>query len=324
MKHIAAIFASVISSLENASESEPVIEALYYPGWTKKAISFSLDDGNKTADSKIIPLLKNANMKATFNLSTHWLDFSDDEKKEEILKLYSGFEIANHVKYHPYPYYMYASEGNLTDFEGDDENGNTISLKKRTSGGYLADEAEYIKCVDAGHAELESIFGTGSVKGLVWPGPGYGNFYGLKNHVVDMYPISRQGANLTYAEFALPDSWVNWKYNADHTNIYERALEFEALELSDSDSLRWLCVGVHPADYFSNSESEINLSNMLELCKNRPDTYWYAANREIYDYTEALKKLKVISGCIVNSSDVTVYVEADGKKITVAPGVTVL
>ena len=58
----------------------------------------------------------------------------------------------------------------------------------------------------------------------------------------------------------------------------------------------------------------------MDLLKNRPDTYWYAGNREIHDYTEALKKLDVTKTSVTNNSELTLYIKVNGVKMTIAPG----
>lgn len=290
--------------------------ANFYPGWAKKAVTFTLDDANQTADKKFIDILKAAGMKATFNLKTDGLN-SDPEKVRE---LYAGFEVANHTKYHPYPYYMYENQTLTPTTNTYDENGNLINLYRRENGGYVAQDEAYIKCIQAGHAEIEKIFGEGSDTGFIWPGPAYGNRTALKEYATEHYDMLRIAVTLDDPSFNLPSDWLSWSFNANYDCSYSRSVAFDNLSLDDTDTLRWLCFGVHPSEYFSTAESEANLQKSVDLLKNRPDTYWYAGNREILDYTEALKKLSITRTSVTNNSDLTLYIKVNGVKTTIAPG----
>ena len=42
----------------------------YYPGWTRKSITFTIDDGNLKLDRKFLDVVKPAGLKGTFNLCT--------------------------------------------------------------------------------------------------------------------------------------------------------------------------------------------------------------------------------------------------------------
>ena len=75
------------------------IDLNFYPGWTRKAITFSLDDGNVVYDKKLIDIVKPAGIKGTFNLTT---PLKALPSKEDYRALYAGFEIANHSHLHPY------------------------------------------------------------------------------------------------------------------------------------------------------------------------------------------------------------------------------
>ncbi len=292
----------------------------FYPGWTKKAVTFTLDDANASADKKFIDVIKPAGMKGTFNLVTNNLNKDADT----VRALYDGFEVANHTKYHPYPYYMFENEtANYTPVLADDafdENGNKLNLYKRKRGSYIAYDDEYIKCINAGHVEIERIFGEGSDTGLIWPGPAYGNRTAIYDYAKANYDMLRIAVTLNDPEFNLPADWLKWSFNADHTCSYSRAQAFDSLSLNDTDTLRWLCYGVHPSDYFSSEDGAANLTKAVDLLKNRSDTYWYAGNREIHDYTEALKKLDITKTSVTNNSELTLYIKVNGVKMTIAPG----
>ena len=78
------------------------IDLQYFPGWTRKAITFTIDDGNVFMDQKLIDIIKPYGIKGTFNITSNCVKEYHDA--EAIGLIYQGFEIANHVKYHPYAF----------------------------------------------------------------------------------------------------------------------------------------------------------------------------------------------------------------------------
>ena len=46
------------------------IDLHFFPGWTRKSISFTIDDGNIAMDEKFLSIVKPAGIKGTFNLCT--------------------------------------------------------------------------------------------------------------------------------------------------------------------------------------------------------------------------------------------------------------
>ncbi len=73
------------------------IEVLY-PSYTKKAISFTIDDGNIKYDTKFLSIVKPAGIKGTFNLCSDRLTtYGQDFYRQ----FYSEYEVANHSKHHP-------------------------------------------------------------------------------------------------------------------------------------------------------------------------------------------------------------------------------
>lgn len=317
-------------------KNELKLQATYFPNYTKKAVTFTFDDANETYDSKVIDILKPAGMKATFNLATHNLDLSTDASVAEIQDLYSGFEVANHTKYHPYPWDAYKDNeayGTFTEFKGNDATDSSvvIALKDSSTKGYLAVEDEYIKCIDAGHNEIEMIFGKGSVAGFAWPGSGPANYTNLSNYVNSKYDMIRaSGKNeVSKTTFALPKNWKEWMYNANYTNVYSRAQEFANLEIADSDELRWLSIGVHALGFYKEANvTEYDATNAfiktVDLLKGKGNSYWYATNGEIFKYTKALELLETDNSTYVkNNSDVTLYIKINGARRTILPGETI-
>ncbi len=67
------------------------VDTKYYPGWTRKAITFSLDDGSDYFDPLLIAILNEYGMRASFMLP---------RSTEYDVTLYAGHEIGNHTNSH--------------------------------------------------------------------------------------------------------------------------------------------------------------------------------------------------------------------------------
>ena len=69
---------------------------IFFPGWTKKSVTFTIDDGNIKFDTKFLGILKPRGILGTFNLCE-----PNRATPDEYRELYEGYEIANHCKHHP-------------------------------------------------------------------------------------------------------------------------------------------------------------------------------------------------------------------------------
>ncbi len=64
-----------------------------FPGFTKKSLTFSIDDGNLEMDRRWLDIMRPAGIKGTFNLCR---DYTEADR-EKLVSFYEGYEIANHV-----------------------------------------------------------------------------------------------------------------------------------------------------------------------------------------------------------------------------------
>ena len=71
------------------------IDLNYFPGFTRKSITFTIDDGNFEMDKKFLDIVRPAGIFGTFNLH-HWKERDAEFYRE----LYKGYEIANHCEKH--------------------------------------------------------------------------------------------------------------------------------------------------------------------------------------------------------------------------------
>ena len=77
------------------------VDKSYFPGWVRKSITFTIDDGNIELDKKFIDIVKKGGIKGTFNLCAPDLKKYTPELYRE---LYRGYGISNHCKLHPFAF----------------------------------------------------------------------------------------------------------------------------------------------------------------------------------------------------------------------------
>ena len=327
-------------------ENGHTLDKNYFPGFTRKTVTFTLDDGLEEYDSKVIEILRPAKITGTFNIC-------DAEYNKDIyslatyLALYEGFEIANHHILHTtgerdgfdYSQYTFtdsplpaASEQDYNVFYKNytkvDADGNGVkeyvpegfyyvhySVYGSSAGWHpFATDETYIKYLELTTDRIEDVFGEGSVVGFAYP---HGQVPpAVKEYLKNAgYLYARKTGNLgAKTDFALPTDRFAWTYNADHNSLLSVMAQFDAVE--DDGKLRMFSFGVHAKD-FETADKWDDLRTFAELYGNREDDFWYATNREIFEYEDALNALEVTSEKIINSSDVDVYVKVDGVKTVI-------
>ena len=70
---------------------------IFYPSFTRKALTFTIDDGNMTYDERLIEILAPAGIRGTFNLCSN----IHKGREAKTVEFYSGYDVANHCKHHP-------------------------------------------------------------------------------------------------------------------------------------------------------------------------------------------------------------------------------
>ncbi len=293
------------------------IDLHFYPGWTRKSMTFTIDDGNVKLDRKFLDITEPAGLKGTFNLKTPLTHLTPEEYRE----FYKGYEISNHCKYHAYAFTPHTTReikneifdratadkayGYLTEEEG---------LYRIFTYGwtYLATDEKYMECVDDCQRELEALFGKGKIRGYVWP-------CGLQQNerVIELMrqhgfqAMRRTGYVADSTGFALPEDRLNWSYNADYQNMLELGEKYDAYP--DDGELKFFCFGVHSHDFENAGRWDV----LVDFCNrygNRPNDFWYASVGEILDYEDAVKSVEITDGEIRNPSDIDLYIKVDGER----------
>ena len=297
---------------------------LFYPLFTKKALTFTMDDGNMKYDAMLLDILKPAGIKGTFNLCSNI-----HEGREEITReFYRGYDIANHSKYHPLVNYdgveyIIADEA----FDSETANKDYIYRVEGHDGFYwqmqpngwrqMVFEKDFIKFVEYGKRELDEIFGEGSVRDFVWPYREQDNA-AVKEYIRRTHRSARKtGCTIDLDGFSIPKDKKAWSYNANHINLLEVMEKYEAYP--DDGDLKFFAFGVHSIDFERDSKWD-DLKLFAKKYGNRPDTYWYASVGEIFDYEEALSLLEIKDTSVNNRSSITLYLAIDGERISISPG----
>ena len=298
---------------------------VFYPGYVSKSVTFTIDDGNIKMDKKFLDIVKPYGILGTFNLCSHSMD---SMTAEEYREFYRGYEIANHVKEHPF---VLADGVNyvVSDEEFDQNTADPKKLyrvtgkpqyyyiKKAAGWRRITDADYYIRMCDEGLSDLEEVFGKDSVRSFVWP---YGEQSSKKvlDHLKSQsyYGIRKTGCVDDSTGFAPPADWMAWSYNANHQNLLEVMQKYE--NFPEDGELKFFSFGVHSVD-FERADNWCDLAEFAEKYGNRPSVYWYATVGDIYDYLDAVKHLEITDEAINNPSDVAVFVTVDDVKAVVWP-----
>ena len=278
-----------------------------------KALQGLVDE--RRLDRKTLDILKPKGFLGSFNLCSHNI-LNQGLTAGELREFYSGYELTNHCKLHPrLAKEEYKEQISLSEevepglYRYTDEKGRTY---------HYAEVDAYKRLVDSGKRELEEIFGEGSIRAFVWP------YCDQKSPELDEYfkqcrytSVRRTGAA---PDFNLPSDRMHWAYNAIHSNLLEKANEFDAL--SDDGKLKYFCFGVHSHDFENNDCWEV-LVKFAEKYGNRPTDFWYATVGDIFDYEDAVSSLIESGDTVTNPSELPIYLELDGKKTVINPKTTV-
>ena len=297
---------------------------LYYPGFVKKAITFTIDDGNLAMDEKFMQILSPHGIRGTFNLC-HTQRLS----AEEYRAFYKGYGIANHCKGHPMvfvPEKQYAFSKEPLNEENGDASLLYPTADSRVFQCYphkwrtYTDRDTYYSFSEASREELLAVFGESAAKDFVWP-HGEQKDPLLHEMLKKRYrSIRKTGSIMDTTGFSFPQDLHAWSYNAVHDNLLAAAELYEAYP--DDGELKFFSFGVHSVDYETNGRWD-DLRCFAERMGNRPDVYYYAGVGEIFDYVQALHSLKISKTHIENPSALALYLTVAGERIVLAPHATI-
>ena len=299
--------------------------SVFYPSFTRKALTFTIDDGNMTYDRKLLDILAPVGIRGTFNLCSH----IHRGREAQTVEFYSGYDVANHCKHHPLVNFD-GVEYVLSDDEFDEELSDKSKIYRvRGRDGFywlmrpngwrqMIFEDDFITCVKEGREELEALFPDREIKDFVWP---YGeqNNAAVREYIRRTHRSSRKtGCTQDKDGFRIPADKYAWSYNADDSNLLQVMAKYDSCP--DDGELKFFAFGVHSIDFERREGGWDVLREFADKYGNRPDTYWYTTVGEVFDYEEALGMLENLGDRLINHSDVSVYLEINGERTVIEPG----
>lgn len=283
--------------------SKLLSDRLYWPGGKLKALTLSYDDGI-WQDAKLISILDQYNLKATFNLNPGLFgekgEIGDDQNKvnhfkfakSEVLRTYKGYEIAAHGMFHT----------------------NTAGM----------DTARCIYEIAESRIHLEKLVEN--------PVTGYAYAFGNCNE--DM-KVAARACGIRYARtvhstynLEIPQDFLEWNPSCHHDEEQLLGLTENFLSESPNRSLagpaKLFYVWGHTYE-FEQKENWERIEQFANIVGNREDV-WYAENGEIERYVSAYHNLifSMDSSTVMNPSAMSVYIGSAGRYecIEIRPGET--
>ena len=292
----------------------------YFPGFVRKSLTFSLDDGNVRWDKETAELMRSAGIRGTYNLCSSILSAFDAEGYRAF---YDGFEIANHVHGHPFAVTDEHRDYPIVDEPFDSESADESKLYPHPTediyymhlpkGWRLFARYEtYLRLVREGYRELEAIFGEGAVKGFVWPFYKQDSDALFEELISDGYTYIRGGgAALDTMGYNLPEDYMRMMYTVNNLGIKTQVPIYEAYP--DDGELKIFCIGVHSKDYERDGSFD-DLAYFARTFGNQPEKYYTAGVGAILHYASCAKALVIGEDSIENPTDTDIYLTVDGKK----------
>ncbi len=258
-----------------------------YPGWVRKALTFSFDDGVQ-ADRKLVEIFNRYGMKGTFNVSAGRAGTKTKSgisflALSEYAELYKGHEVASHGLHH-------LAMAKLAPAEIETEIQNDL-------------------------VALEGVVGY-PIRGFAYP---YGQTSPEVRAALQKYGIvyaRGTGETGTFYEEKDPLYWVMTGHSFDQLpGIAEKYRDYNGW----GGVLSVCSIWGHSYE-FDDAKNWDVIENFCKTLAHRPDI-WYATNIEIVDYMAACRKLQVsVDGkMFVNPTAIPIYLWIDGKNVVVEP-----
>lgn len=261
-----------------------------YPGFKKKACTFSFDDG-VLQDIRLIKMFDKYGLKGTFNLNSGFLGekktlFRDNKvvpfdkvKAEDVKEIYKNHEVAMHAVTHPHL--------------------GRIPVK------------EMYWQITEDNRRLSELTGY-DVNGLAYP---YGTY---DDNVV----AALENLGVLYArtiedtyEFSLPENYLIWHPTclAIDDRIHDCGERFLKTDIDRAILYIW----GHAFEFDQKDKWE----EMEGFCKSisGKDEVWYCTNSELAFYNQQVSKCHIGDSEITNPTETEIFVSNGSENITVAP-----
>ena len=273
------------------------VDNTYYPGFVRKAVTLSYDDGPQYSDKTMIEYMNEYGVRGTFNLNPNKFNNMSTTDIDSYVELYSNQEAANHTDTHPRL--------------------NEISLEEAKQD------------ILAGKQKIEEKLGT-EVRGFAYP---YSRVAGSSTELEIVEYLKETGhmygrnSSTNGGSFAIPEDFQNWKFTCHHTDENFESLQDQFYNLSDDGQLYLFAVWGHSWEFSQDASSgrpeetwSTILVPFLQGVQAHKDEIWNPTNIEFYDYIQAQKTLEIAEEYIYNPSNTDVYVKIDGQETVVPAG----
>lgn len=270
------------------------LDTEFYPGFTKKALIFSYDDGNEQGDKALTEHLNQVGYVGSFNIITNGWENLTEAQLANKRQIYAGHEIANHTDTHP-----------------------IMFDKDKETGEFVYTEEYCINDIITGKEKLEKIFGT-EVMGLAWPYTIPIARPNIRKHAKENY-IYVRGSGDNYS-FDVPekfmDEWTFTVYQARSKGVLKEYAE--KYQTYDSKKLSLFSVWGHSFEFFNGALSFDEYDEFLEIC--RTIDLWNPTCADYVRYVNAHRKMVIDYENVYNPSELTQYIQANGMQIELPAG----
>lgn len=240
-----------------------------FPDGKPKALTLSYDDA-VAEDVRLVEIMKKHGLKGTFNINSsfrwtpEWAEKNKDRKwafrmtYEQVSELYAqeGIEVAVHGYTHPF-------------------------LETLPPARVAWEVLEDRRC-------LEEQFDT-IVRGMAYP---QGTYSDEVVKVLKSCGIAYSRTIKSTESFGFPENWLLWHPTCHHTNkkLFELAERFLQLPCTNLKHPSLFYLWGHAYEFLRDNTWD-TIERFAEMMGGREEI-WYATNIEIYDYTEAFRRLE--------------------------------
>lgn len=255
---------------------------LYYPGFRKKALTFSYDDG-QTFDRRLAELFRNYHLKATFHLNSGTLDTAGYVTKAELPLLYEGQEIACHGVNHAFPAQL-AREHLLQEYYQDRKTleectGRIIRGCSYAYGEYNENVIAMLRSL--GFAYSRTVEATGN--------------------------------------FGVPQDFLRWTPTCHHNDALDKDVVKRFLNLPEYHHIPLLYIWGHSYE-FERDRTWEKMEELCASLAGKDDV-WYTTNIDYVNYMNAARSLlfSVDGRRVENLSAIDVYAQMNGERVILRP-----
>ncbi|KPG73763.1 polysaccharide deacetylase family protein [Enterococcus sp. RIT-PI-f] len=257
-----------------------------YPEGKFKALTLSYDDG-RIEDRRLIAVLNQFGLKATFHLNGGLMDRNDRTGQrislDEARTLYQGHEIACHTYTHP-----------------------TIARCPLDKVALEVIEDRRI---------LEGITGI-PIQGMSYPN---GSYTKKIKELLPLLGINYSRIVGSSHSFALPTDWYAWQATCHHQQqLLEHGKDF--VDLHKSQYLYLMSVWGHSYEFTDNNNWHL-IEDFAEMVGVHHDI-WFVTHIDFYRYMVASEQLvfSIEGNSVYNPTTLSIWISVDGNIIQVLPG----